>query len=165
LGPAAYLVTGAIAVVVAILAATPRGGALVRGTLIAVRSGGQRGSTRVARMHSRAEVRLREGSLAIAFLVGVLLGIPGPFDLVAFGHVARGSYGAIAAAGLILAFLLIKFVLIEAPIVGYAIDPDGTAAKVNRFSSWMKANRFAIAASVVGVIGVGLLVRGFSGLG
>jgi hypothetical protein len=167
LGPATYLTAGAIALAVAIFVATPRGRELVGRDRFAFRSRRQRHedrSTPVAKMKSKAEVALREGSLAVAAVVGASLAIPGPFDLIALGRLARGSYGAIAAAAIIAAFTLIKFLLIEAPIVSYAIDPEGSAAKVGRFSNWMRANKIVVVAAVVGVIGVGLIARGISGL-
>ena len=39
----------------------------------------------------------------------------------------RAGYPVIAMIGLIGVFNLIKFVLIEVPIISYALDPDGTA--------------------------------------
>ena len=70
----------------------------------------------------------------------------------------------IAAAITMLVFALIKFALIEVPIAGYTIDPDGTAASVSRFSGWMKANKVFGVAPIVGLFGVILIGRGMSGL-
>jgi hypothetical protein len=168
LGPAAYLAAGVIALAVAIIVWTRRGRAPIGRDLFAFRQA-RRGeeearSTVVTRVKSRAEVALREGSVAVAVVVGAALAVPGPFDLLALGRLARGGYGAIAAGAIIVAFLLIKFVFIEAPIVSYAIDADGTAAKVDRFSHWMHANKLAVVAAVVGLVGVGLITGGLSGL-
>jgi hypothetical protein len=168
LGAVVYLVAGAIALAVALFAATPRGRELVGSDLFASRSrmqGNEKRWTPVAGMKSKAEVALGEGSIAIAVVVGGLLAIPGPFDLIALGRLASGSYGALAVAAIIAAFTLIKFVFIEAPIVSYTIDPDGTATKVDRFSNWIQVNKLAVAAGVIGVIGVGLIGRGISALG
>src|SRR5262249_5216863 len=85
LGPAAYLTAGAIAVSVAILIASRRGRELVdrkrpSSARPRLRS---TGSAAVARTRARAERSLGEGSLVVACLVGALLAVPGPFDLVA----------------------------------------------------------------------------------
>lgn len=64
------------------------------------------GSTAVARMRSRTQVALHEGSVAVATAVGVLLALPGPFDLLALGRLARGGYAPIAAGAIIVAFTL-----------------------------------------------------------
>jgi Sap, sulfolipid-1-addressing protein len=96
-----------------------------------------------------------------------VLVLPGPFDLVALGRLAlaRGGYGLIAAAGAMVVFAVIKFVLIEVPIAGYAIDRDGTAVSVDRFSRWMHTNEFAAVAAIAGVFGIALIGRGISALG
>lgn len=119
----------------------------------------------VGRMKGRAGEALKRGSLPVAAAVGALLGLPGPFDLLAIGHLARGRYSAVAVVGLIAVFNVAKFVLIELPLVSYLIDPDGTAARVERFSTWMRANKIAVVAAVVAVLGVVLLVRGVARLG
>jgi Sap, sulfolipid-1-addressing protein len=98
-------------------------------------------------------------------VVGALLAVPGPFDLVALGHLARGSYGLVVAAGLMVIFALIKFILIEVPIAGYTIDRERTSVAVDRFSHWMQTNKRAGVTAVVAVFGIALIGRGISGLG
>jgi Sap, sulfolipid-1-addressing protein len=169
LGPATYVTVGAIALVLAWLLATRRGRGLLGRDLPLVRKRApqrdRQGSAAVARVKSRAEGALREGSLVVAGIVGALLGVPGPFDVLALGHLARTGDGTVAVAALIAAFTAIKFVLIEVPIVSYAIDRDGTAARVERFSSWMQANKLTVVAAIVSVVGVVLIGRGISNLG
>jgi hypothetical protein len=94
----------------------------------------------------------------------MILGIPGPFDLLALGRLARSDYDTIVAVVAVVAFTLIKFLLIELPIISYAIHPDATALRVARFATWMKARKIDVIAGVVGVIGVVLIGRGVSGL-
>ena len=69
------------------------------------------------------------------------------------------------AAGVMVVFALIKFILIEVPIAGYAIDRDRTAVTVSRFSRWMQTNKLAGVAAIVGLFGIALIGRGISGLG
>lgn len=166
LDPAAYLVIGGIALLFAIAVGSRRGRELIGRDLPTVsRRQGRRGTeSGGGGLQSRAELALRGGSVAVAGVVGAVLAIPGPFDLLALGHLARGSYGALVAGVAIVVFALIKFLLIEIPIVSYALDPEGTSAKVGRFSAWMKANKMAIIAGIVGVIGVVLIGQGISTL-
>jgi hypothetical protein len=103
--------------------------------------------------------------LVVACVVGAVLAVPGPFDLVALGRLSRNGYGIVAAAGMMLVFALIKFVLIEVPIAFYTVDPTGTAARVNRFSGWMHTNKLMAVAAIVGLFGLLLIGRGISGLG
>jgi hypothetical protein len=168
LGPGAYLVVGVIAVAVAVLVAR-RGGRAAHDDREArpprrSPSRARPHSATVARTRARAERSLSEGSLVVACLVGGLLGIPGPFDLLALGHLARNGYGFVAAGGAMIVFALIKFVLIEVPIAGFIIDPDGTAHRVSRFSGWMHANKVMAVAAIVGLVGIVLIARGISGL-
>ena len=168
LGPVAYLSVGAVALVLAILIATRRGRARLDRDRPALRRGARRrrpGSAAAATTRARAERALSEGSVVVACVVGALLAIPGPFDLVALGRLARSGYGLVTAAGTMAVFALIKFILIELPIAGYTIDRDATAVRVNRFSGWMQTNKFAAVAAIAGVFGIALIGRGISGLG
>jgi hypothetical protein len=167
LGPAAYLAIGVITVLIAILLVTRRGREIFDRKRSA--SGqrprrGRRGSVAVSRTRAQAEQALGEGSLVVAGVVGALLAVPGPFDLLALGHLARNGYRVVAATLAMVVFALIKFVLIELPIAGFAIDPEGTAVRVGHFSNWLKANKVAGIAAIVGVFGLVLIGRGVSGL-
>lgn len=168
LGPAAYLTVGAIAVLVAIVLTSRRGRELLgrhRPASDRPRARGRRGSAAVARTRARAERSLGEGSLVVACVVGAFLAVPGPFDLLALGRLARMGYGVLVAAGVMVVFALIKFVLIEVPITCYTIDPDGTAGRVSRFSGWMQTNKLVGIAAIVGLFGLVLIGRGISALG
>lgn len=155
-GPAVYISVGVIAVLVAILMATRRGRELLDRDRSAVGRSERRrrpGSATVAKTRARAERSLNEGSLVVACVVGALLALPGPFDVLALGRLARHGYGLVAATSVMVVFALVKFALIEVPIAGYAIDPDGTAATVSRFSRWMQTNKLVGTAAVVGWLG------------
>lgn len=168
LGPSAYIVFGAIALILAVFIAVGRGRTLMGRDLPVVtrrREDKPRDPAASARIWSRMEVALSEGSFAVAAVAGALLAVPGPFDLIALGHLAAGGYRPLAAGAIILAFVLIKFLLIEIPIVGFAVNPDGTATRVNRFSTWMQTNKMPVVAAIVGVIGVALIGTGISSLG
>lgn len=167
LGASTYLVVGTIALALGSCLATRRGRAMIGGGLQFFGAHGRRersGSAHVAGLKARSEVALREGSLAVAVVVGVLLAVPGPFDFLALGRLARGGYGYVAAGAIIVGFAVIKLTLIEVPIASYAVDPDGTAARVNRFTVWVRANWLSVAAVVVAVVGLGLVVTGISSL-
>jgi hypothetical protein len=167
LGASVFLVVGAMAVLLALMTATERGRGLLGGGVRRLRlrryerpaeapSAGER--------KSRTERALAKGSIPVAAAVGIVLGVPGPFDLLALGRMARGSYTAIASIVMLVAFNLTKFLLIEIPIVTYAFDPDGTSGRVDRFSAWMKLHQIKVVAAVVGIVGLVLIGRGISQL-
>jgi hypothetical protein len=115
-----------------------------------------------SRWKSSATGALARGSVMVAIGVGAVLGVPGPFDVLALGRVVTAGYALVSAIVIVVIFNLIKFVLIELPIVSYAVDPNGTAARVDRFSSWMRANQIRVIGLVIGLV---LIARGISRLG
>lgn len=118
----------------------------------------------VDRWKGSAKGALARGSIGVTFAVGLILGIPGPFDVLAIGRIVRAGYAILPSLVIIVVFNLIKFVLIELPIISYAIEPAETAARVERFSRWMKTNEIRVIAGVIAVIGLLLIGRGVSRL-
>jgi hypothetical protein len=168
LGPSAYLAGGGIAVAIAIVVATRRGRALFGRDMPRPRrrrrNDDEEATGTAHGVTSWAHRALTEGPLVFAVAAGAILAVPGPFDLLAFGHLATSGDGWVELGALIVVVVLIKFLLIEVPIIGYAISPARTSAQVSRLSGWMHANKFAVIAAVVGVIGLGLIVEGIVGL-
>jgi hypothetical protein len=167
LGSGTYLIAGLIGLLFAALVATPAGRDLLdraRPRMPARLRKRTPGSEGQDKRQSRTERLLERGSIAVATGVGAILGIPGPFDLLALGHLARSDYGPILVITAIAAFTLIKFLLIELPILSYIVEPDVTAARVARFAAWLKRRKIELLAGIVGVVAVVLIVRGISGL-
>jgi Sap, sulfolipid-1-addressing protein len=167
LGASVYLVVGGIALFIAILTASERGRAFLGSGFERMRRPGQSGrepSASRGQLTTRAKEAVSGGSVAVAGGVGAVLGIPGPFDLLALGHLVRGDYSFAASIPIVVVLILVKFLLIEIPIASYAIDPDRTAARVDRFSAWMRAHRVGVIATVVGVVGLVLIARGIARL-
>jgi Sap, sulfolipid-1-addressing protein len=138
-----------------------------------------RGNAMLARWHSNhshrrkpkrgdgqswAERTLGRASWKVAFLVGAIINLPGPFYLLALGEIARGGYSAVQQAALILLFNAIMFLLLEVPLVGYLVRPDATAGRVTAMSRWLNANGLRITGWLVGLCGVSLLVQGIAAL-
>jgi hypothetical protein len=167
LGASVFLVVGAIALLSALLVATGRSRAVLGEALPRVLPGsGKRRehSGSMEKLKTRAKLALTRGSVAAAAGAGAILGIPGPFDLLALGRMASSAYSALASIAMIIAFNLVKFLLIEIPILSYTVDPDRTTARVGRLSAWMKDRQITVLAAAVGIIGVLLIVRGITRL-
>ena len=95
LGASVFSLVGVIAVLIAIPMPTERSRRLLGRTVpwVPLRSGKR--SERagfVDEQKARAHRALERGSVPIAIAVGMLLGLPGPFDLLALGRTARGGY-------------------------------------------------------------------------
>lgn len=155
--PGYSIFAGVLALVAAWLMTTPRGRAFL-------------GRLRDRRAHPRArpkkegpswiDRRLDRASGPLAFAVGAVINLPGPFYLLALGDIATGDYGTGAQIILVLLFNAIMLLLLEVPLAGYVMQPEATAAWVAQLAQWLKANGLRVLGAVVGLSGVGLLVQG-----
>lgn len=159
--PTTSIVAGVIALLGAWLMASARGSAM----LAQWRSHhSHRRKPKQAEGQSWAERTLGRASWKVAFFVGAIINLPGPFYLLALGEIARGSYSTVQQAALILLFNAIMFLLLEVPLVGYVLRPDATAERVRAMSRWLNANGLRITGWLVGLAGAGLLVQGVAAL-
>jgi Sap, sulfolipid-1-addressing protein len=171
--PAIYLIVGVVAVCVAAFAATRRGRELI-GREIDKRqkepspnphgSVSERAQVKVESVKAKAEEALQRGSVWVALAVGLLLGAPTPFQLAATGIMVRNGYGLVTQSLLVAAFSLVTYIVVEIPIVSYAVWPDATSNKVTAFSDWLGTHKIQAAAAVAGVVGLVLIGKGIAAL-
>lgn len=109
---------------------------------------------------SWAERHLDRANAAVAFAIGAVINLPGPFYLLALGDIATGSYSGAEQLGLILLFNAIMFLLAEVPLVGYLLRPEQTAEKVAALSTWLNANGLRVMGWLLGAVGLGLVAQG-----
>ena len=105
---------------------------------------------------------LSRGSSKAAFVIGMVLNLPGIWYLVALNDIAAANYGAASAVLLIVIFNAIMFLLAEVPLIGYLVRPQQTTIRVNRFQIWLSDNRRLVAAGAAAVIGLYLISRAVS---
>ncbi|MGO9753514.1 MAG: GAP family protein [Solirubrobacteraceae bacterium] len=111
---------------------------------------------------SWVERRLSQASARIAFIVGAVINLPGPFYLLALGDIAHGGYSIAQQLALTLLFNAIMFLLLETPLVGYLLRPKATTERVAATSRWLNANGLRITGALIGVLGAGLLIQGIA---
>ena len=162
-----YVVVGAIALGAALFASTKRGRELIGRALeksLAPSEPDDSMSGRVKAkaegVKSRAEDSLAAGSVAIAIVVGLFMGAPTPFQLTAVGEMVRQDYSFPVQLVLLVVVSLVSYVVVEIPVVSYALRPETTTARVTAFSAWLDANKIQAAAALAAVIGVALIVKG-----
>ncbi len=102
---------------------------------------------------------LAHGSPKAAFALGLILNLPGIWYLVALKDIAESNDSGVTAVLLILLFNAIMFLLVEVPLIGYLISPEGTRARVERFQGWLGAHARLVAAVAALVIGAYLIIR------
>jgi hypothetical protein len=159
--PTTSILAGAIALLGAWVMASARGHAM----LARWRSGhSHHRKPKQTNGQSWAERTLGRASWRVAFLVGAIINLPGPFYLLALGDIARGNYSTVVQVALILLFNAIMFLLLEVPLVGYLVRPETTAGRVAWLSRWLNANGLRIAGWLVGLAGVSLIVQGVAAL-
>ena len=170
--PTVYIVVGVIALLVAAFAATRRGRELIGREMEKRQNGGEpdahgsiadRAQVKAEEVKAKAEEAMQRGSVWVAILAGVLLGAPSPFSLAAVGFMVRDGYRLPIQLLLILIFSLISYVVVEIPLISYAVSPKATATRVEAFSTWLGTHKIQAAAAVAAVVGVVLIIKGLTG--
>jgi hypothetical protein len=107
---------------------------------------------------------LGRGSPRIAFVVGVLLSFPGVSYLTGLSHIDKLEAGVAPTVLLVVGFCLMQQLLLEVPLVGYMLRPEGTQRAVDGFRAWLARNGRRAGIGVAAVLGALLIVRGIAGL-
>jgi hypothetical protein len=111
------------------------------------------------------ERMLGRESGTLAFLVGVVINlVPGLFAVVGYKDIAQLDLGPAVSVGLVLAFNLIMFTLVELPLIGYFAAPSWTEEQVHNLNEWLRDHGRELVALVAVIGGVYLAVRGIVGL-
>ncbi|HVM64576.1 MAG TPA: GAP family protein [Acidimicrobiales bacterium] len=159
-GPAEDLLVGAIALFVAIVLATGRDEPFVErrrekkeAKLTAKREAGEPTESRTVRL-------LRKGSPRLTFVVGGLLSFPGALYLEAIHHIRLLDPGTAATVALVVFFCVMQRVVLEVPLLGYAVWPDRMEDGEARFRAWLARRGRRTAAICAGVVGAWLVLRG-----
>jgi Sap-like sulfolipid-1-addressing protein len=108
----------------------------------------------------RWRLALDKGSPPIAFVVGLALSLPGASYLIALDLLHTQDLPTSTTALCVIAFCLIQMILLETPVLGFALAPERTISAIESFKSWISkdARRIAIWAALL--IGVALVGRG-----
>lgn len=152
LTPAEDLVFGAIALTVGIVLRTGRADDL--------RERRRRRKEGKEKKEPWPQRMLGRGSARVTFAVGALLSFPGASYLVGLDRISHLDAGAGAAVLLVIVFCVIQLVLLELPLIGYAVAPEWTQDAVTRFREWIARSGVRVAGNVAIAIGVLLLLRG-----
>jgi hypothetical protein len=103
---------------------------------------------------------LSTGSPRATFVVGALLTLPGGAYLAGLSKIDKQDASTPSTVLMIVGFNLVMLILLEAPLVGYALSPDKTTRAVERFTAWVARDGGKVALVVAVVIGVVLVGRG-----
>ena len=102
---------------------------------------------------------LDKGSARSAFVVGILLTLPGASYLAGMDRISKANASTAETVVAVVLFCLIMLMLIEIPVLGYAIRPDFTRREIKRFTDWVSTNTRTIVTRIALVLGSLLLLR------
>jgi hypothetical protein len=120
----------------------------------------ERKAEKTAGKESLPERLLGRGSPRITFALGVVFTFPGVSYLTALDRIAKLDYAVAPTVLVVVVFCLIQQLLLEVPLLGYAIRPERTAVAVTEFRDWLARNGHRAATVVAAAIGGLLLSRG-----
>jgi len=103
---------------------------------------------------------LDKGNPRITFAVGAVLSLPGASYLAALDGIIKLKPGTTTTVLLVLMVNMIAFVLLEVPLIGFAVAPDWTGKAVERAKSWFARRWRRIAVIGTGLVGLLLVIRG-----
>jgi len=105
--------------------------------------------------------RLVESGGRLAFVAGIVATIlPAPLAIIAMADVAQLGYATGPTLVVIILFYVVMFTFVEVPIVGYAVAPEATAARVTTFNAWLVRNLVQIGVWALTIFGSAEIVRG-----
>jgi hypothetical protein len=107
---------------------------------------------------------LGRGSARSAFVIGALLTLPGGSYIVGLTRIHDLQYGVPATVALVIAFNLIMLILLEAPLISYAVAPDWTPHAIDRAKAWVARHWLRFAVVGLGAMGAALVAKGLVGL-
>ena len=111
---------------------------------------------------SKLQKQLDRASPPMAFALGAVINLPGPYYLLALGHIAEGRYSHVQEVAGVAVFNLIMFALVELPLIGYLVRPERTAERVTVVSAWLNANGLRLIGWIIGAAGIALIVQGLA---
>lgn len=107
---------------------------------------------------------LSRSSVAMAFIAGLVLNLPGVWYLDALTEIAHAKPSVVSALLQILVFNLIMLALVEIPIVLYVTNPRRASAAVTTLSVWLHDHSHSIAVVLATGVGLWLLAKGIVNL-
>lgn len=103
---------------------------------------------------------LSKGSARTTFAVGAVLTLPGASYLAGLDRISSEEFSTAGTVGAVVLFNLIMLLLIELPLIGYAVAPDWTPKAVAGFREGLNRHGRNWVVRGAAIIGILLIVRG-----
>jgi len=112
----------------------------------------------------RWQRELRHGSPRTTFVLGAVLTLPGASYLAGLDRLTKLNYSTVVTVIIVIAFNLVMLVLLELPMIAFAVAPEWTPAAIDRAKAWGGIHGRVYAERGFAVIGVLLIIKGIVGL-
>jgi Sap, sulfolipid-1-addressing protein len=113
---------------------------------------------------SRWERALNRGTARTAFVLGILLTLPGASYLAGLTQIHKLDTSTLGVVLLVIGFNIVMLWIIELPLLGFVVAPTATPAAVNRAKAWASLHSRQLAVRGSATIGVLLVIKGLIGL-
>ena len=112
----------------------------------------------------RWQEALSGGSARTTYLVGLLLSFPGASYLASLTQVSKLNLNAPEVVLTVLALNAVMLILLEVPLISFAVAPEWTSAAIERFKAWLAQHGGKALVIALTVIGALLIVRGIAAI-
>ena len=124
----------------------------------------RRAKKKVDKPPPRWQRELSHGSPRTTFVIGALLTLPGASYLAGLSRLTKLNYSTVATVVIVIAFNLVMLLLLELPMIAFALAPERTPAAIDRAKAWAGIHGRVYAERGFTVIGVLLIIKGAFGL-
>jgi hypothetical protein len=154
LSPLADIVLGGLLLVLALVLAKGRDKRLAE----------RRATRNQGKKPPRWQRALRNGTPRTTFVIGALLTLPGATYLAGLDRLGKLGYSTAVTVLVVIAFNLVMLILIEGPLIAFAVAPDWTPGAIDRARAWAGTRGRQFAVRGLAAIGVALVIKGIIGL-
>jgi hypothetical protein len=107
---------------------------------------------------------LSKGTPRTTFLIGMVLTLPGASYLAGLHRISKLGYSTTTEVLLVVGFNLVMLILLELPMVAFAVAPERTATSIERVKAWLRVHGRRYAGGGLAFVGVALTIKGLVGL-
>lgn len=108
----------------------------------------------------RWQQALGKGSARTTFVVGALLTLPGASYLAGLSRVDKLNYSTPETVLLVVAINLIMLVLLEVPLLCFAVAPGWTVRAIDKAKAWIGRHGRRFAVTMLTALGTLLVIKG-----
>jgi len=116
------------------------------------------------RMPRRVQTALETESPWIAWVAGVMVGLPNLYLLAAIAAILDAGVATSTQVGALTVFSLVAFLHAMIPLASFLVAPSATQDSADRLYAWLNVHYRAVVTTLATVAGVYLLIKGFSSL-